>query len=347
MASRHAFKRPAGKRHSASGKAARTAARTGLPNGGTANNPRERQREQLADQHHCKEHMANEKTKPIEEDTAPKHAKAPSAQASGTGDDSRKKRPQIAALIVLLVVLACAAIAGGAYLVWQNAQIAKSAEEAAATPEPDAPTTSQDAADARVDNPIDFASLRLENPDIYAWIYIPGTDVNYPVVQHPTDDTFYLKHNKDGEWSEEGAIYTQLANKTDFSDPVTVIYGHNLVQGTMFSTLHRFENKEFFDSHEDMYVCTDGHILTYRVIAAYQYDNRHILNSFNFSDPTNVQQYFDSVLSPDSLVENVRQGTTLTSSDKIVQLSTCTGDSNHIVRRYLVTGVLVSDQPTY
>ena len=323
------------------------AARTGGPNGGTANNPRERHREQLVDQHHCKEHMANDKTKPTEEDIAPKHAKAPSAQASGTGDDSRKKRPQIAALIVLLVVLVCAAIAGGAYLVWQNAQIAKSAEEAAATPEPEAPTTSQDAADPRVENPIDFASLRLENPDIYAWIYIPGTDVNYPVVQHPTDDTFYLKHNKDGEWSEEGAIYTQLANRTDFSDPVTVIYGHNLVQGTMFTTLHRFENKDFFDSHEDMYVYTDGHILTYRVIAAYQYDNRHILNSFNFSDPTIVQQYFESVLSPDSLVENVREGTTLTSSDKIVQLSTCTGDSNHIVRRYLVTGVLVSDQPTY
>ncbi len=133
--------------------------------------------------------------------------------------------------------------------------------------------------------------------------------MNYPVVQHPTDDTFYLKHNKDGEWSEEGAIYTQLANKTDFSDPVTVIYGHNLVQGTMFTSLHRFENKDFFDSHEDMHLYTDGHILTYRVIAAYQYDNRHILNSFNFSDPTVVQQYFDSILSPDSLVENVREGT--------------------------------------
>lgn len=130
------------------------------------------------------------------------------------------------------------------------------------------------------------------------------------------------------------------------ASPLTDTAKH-LVQGTMFTTLHRFENKNFFDSHEDMYLYTDGHILTYRVIAAYQYDNRHILNSFNFSDPTIVQQYFDSVLSPDSLVENVREGTTLTSSDKIVQLSTCTGDSNHIVRRYLVTGVLVSDQPTY
>ena len=352
MASRHAFQLPAKKRHSTSGKGGSHgrftgAPRTGLPHVGTASNPRERHREQLVDQHHCKELMANDNPKPTEEDTAPKHAKAPSVGASGSSDDSRKKRPQIAALIVLLVVLVCAAIAGGAYLVWQNTQIAKSAEEAAATSEPEVPTTSQDAADPRVENPIDFASLRLENPDIYAWIYIPGTDVNYPVVQHPTDDTFYLKHNKDGEWSEEGAIYTQLANRTDFSDPVTVIYGHNLMQGTMFTTLHRFENKDFFDSHEDMYVYTDGHILTYRVIAAYQYDNRHILNSFNFSDPTVVQQYFDSILSPDSLVENVREGTTLTSSDKIVQLSTCTGDSNHIVRRYLVTGVLVSDQPTY
>ena len=113
--------------------------------------------------------MANDKTKPTEEDIVPKHAKAPSANASDTGDGSRKKRPQIAALVVLLVVLVCAAIAGGAYLVWQNAQIAKSAEEAAARPEPEAPTTSQDAADPRVENPIDFASLRLENPDIYAY----------------------------------------------------------------------------------------------------------------------------------------------------------------------------------
>ena len=73
--------------------------------GSAADNPHEQGRRQLADQHHCKEHMANDKTKPAEEDIAPKHAKAPSADASGTGDGSRKKRPQIAALVVLLVVI--------------------------------------------------------------------------------------------------------------------------------------------------------------------------------------------------------------------------------------------------
>lgn len=91
--------------------------------GGAADNSHEQGRQQLADQHHCKEPMANDKTKPTEEDIAPKHAKAPSADASDTGDGSRKKRPQITALVVLLVALVCAAIAGGAYLVWQNARL--------------------------------------------------------------------------------------------------------------------------------------------------------------------------------------------------------------------------------
>lgn len=223
-----------------------------------------------------------------------------------------------------------------------NQQHGKHAAKDAA---PSAPAAEED---SHVANPIDFANLRLENPDIYAWIYIPDTNVNYPVLQNPTDDSYYLKHDKDGNYSEAGAIYSQLANKTDFSDPVTVLYGHNMNSGGMFATLHYFENKEFFDSHEDMYIYTDGHIYTYRVVSAYQYDNRHILNSFNFTDPAVVQQYFNTVLNPDSLVKNVREGVQLSAdSDKIVQLSTCTGDANHLVRRYLVTGVLVNDQQTY
>lgn len=280
------------------------------------------------------------------DDLAPKHAKASEADA-GASSRAKKKRPQIIALCIVLALLVAGALVGAGYLIWQNAQIEQTRQQQAETPAPDVPATTSDAPDNRVENPIDFTSLRLENPDIYAWIYVPGTDVNYPVVQHPTDDSYYLKHNVDGEWSEEGAIYSQLANKTDFSDPVTVLYGHNLIQGTMFSTLHYFENEEFFNSHDELYVYTDGHILTYRVIAAYQYDNRHILNSFNFADAAVVQDYFNSVLHPDSLVKNVREGAELSANDKIVQLSTCTGDSNHLVRRYIVTGVLTDDQPTY
>ena len=271
-----------------------------------------------------------------------KHASAEAA--SSDSPHAPKKKPQVIALAIMFAVLVALTLAGVGYLVWQGMATQQAADEGAG-PAPAAPAAEED---ARVENPIDFASLRVENPDIYAWIYIPDTNVNYPVLQNPTDDSYYLKHDKDGNYSEAGAIYSQLANKTDFSDPVTVLYGHNMNSGGMFATLHYFENKDFFDSHQDMYIYTDGHILTYRVISAYQYDNRHILNSFNFTDKAVVQKYFNTVLNPDSLVKNVREDVQLSAdSDKIVQLSTCTGDANHLVRRYLVTGVLVNDQQTY
>ena len=266
-----------------------------------------------------------------------KHAIDPGNNAKGSSHGST-------ALKVLFIVLVVLALAGAGYLAWQWWNTQKAADEGAE----EAPAVPTEQTDSKVQNPIDFASLRQENSDIYAWIYIPDTNVNYPVLQSPTDDSFYLNHDKDGNYSEAGSIYSQMANSTDFSDPVTVLYGHNMNSGGMFATLHYFENKEFFDSHQDMYIYTDGHIFTYKVIAAYQYDNRHILNSFNFSNEQVTQQYFDSVLNPDSMVLNVREGVQLSaSSDKIVQLSTCTGDANRLTKRYLVTGVLVSDQQTY
>ena len=112
----------------------------------------------------------------------------------------------------------------------------------------------------------------------------------------------------------------------------------------MFSDLRNFTDKDYFDAHEEMYIYTPGHILTYRIISAYEYDNRHIMNSFDFSDPQVRQDYFASVLSPTSMQVNVREGATLSADDKIVQLSTCVEGNS--ASRYIVTGVLVSDQET-
>lgn len=259
------------------------------------------------------------------------------------------KRPAVITLSVLLVVLIAVGVGGFAYVAWQQGEMDRAAQQQANTPEPATPEQVQPAQpeDSRVQNPINFAELKEQNPEVYAWIYVPGTDVNLPVVQSTTDDNFYLNHNIDGDYAVEGAIYSQSMNAADFSDPVTVLYGHNLVNGSMFSTLHYFENEDFFAQHDTMYIYTLGHILTYKVVSAYQYDDRHILNSFDFSDPSVVRTYFDYVMAPNSLVENVRQGVTLQITDKIVQLSTCTDTVNHTDTRYLVTGVLTDDQPTY
>ena len=248
------------------------------------------------------------------------------------------------ALTIILVLLLGIGTGGIGYLIWQNAEMNRAAEEIAKTPIPEILDVQDEGVSG---NPIDFAELQAENPDIYAWIYIPGTEVNLPILQHPHDDGFYLSHNRHGLYAAEGSIYTELQNNRDFKDPVTLIYGHNMKNGSMFASLHEFEDPAFFAANRTMYIYTPDEILTYRVAAAYQYDNRHILNSFDFSDPAVVQDYFRSVSTPSSSISNVEEGLSLDSrSDKIVQLSTCTGDENRLIRRYIVTGELVNEQET-
>lgn len=279
----------------------------------------------------------NDNRTSLQDDLQPRHAKAP----------VKKKKGSIVVLSIVLAILLCIVAGGIGYLVWQQDQIRKASAEAENTPLPEVADPAPQEADPRVQNPIDFPSLKLENSDIYAWIYIPNTKVNYPILQSASDDFYYLTHNQDKEESVEGALYTEMANATDFSDPVTVVYGHNIQGDLMFSSLHYFENEEFFNENDTLYVYTMGHILTYKIIAAYQYDDRHILNSFDFTNPVVRQSYFDSVLNPESLLKNTRSDTTLGVDDKIIQLSTCMTNYSHTNTRYLVTGVLVDDQPTY
>lgn len=130
-----------------------------------------------------------------------------------------------------------------------------------------------------VDNPIDFKALKEINPDIYAWIVIEDTAIDYPVACREGDDTFYLHHDLYGDPKYAGCIYSEDKNAKDFSDPLTVLYGHNMRNGSMFQNLHKFENPEFFDKHPEFYVYTANHRYTYRVFAAYAFDNRHLLNA--------------------------------------------------------------------
>lgn len=276
-----------------------------------------------------------------DDDLQPRHAKPQNTAAP------RKNKRSIVVLSIVLALLLCGVAAGVGYLVWQQSEMDRAAQEIKDTPLPVVEPTPDETPDNHVENPIDFSALKLENPDIYAWIYVPNTDVNLPVLQSIENDNFYLDHNRNKEYAVEGAVYTQQANATDFSDPVTVLYGHNLVNGTMFSTLHYFENEDFFNANDTMYIYTPSHVLTYRVISAYLYDDRHILNSYDFSNPTVRQQYYDFVAHPDSLLVNARDDTQLTIDDKIVQLSTCMSDTSHTNSRYIVTGVLIDDQPTY
>lgn len=206
-----------------------------------------------------------------------------------------------------------------------------------------APSTNSSNTVELPDNPIDFAAESLKYPDIYAWINIPNTNVNYPVVQSPTKDGFYLDHSAEKNYSKAGAIYSEIKSKKDFSDPNTVLYGHNMLNGSMFRDLHKFRKDEtFWNENKYIYIYIPGHILTYEICAAYRYDNRHILNSFNFKDPAVFEEYLETVRDPKSLIQRTRE-VELNKDSKILTLSTCISNPAY---RYLVQGVLIKDELT-
>ena len=194
------------------------------------------------------------------------------------------------------------------------------------------------------DNPVDFETLRGINTDIYAWISIPSCEIEYPIVQ-PTfeEDLFYLRRNIYREYEYSGTIFTEKLNTKSFDDPNTVIYGHNMLNGTMFSNILKFKDKEFFDANEYFYIYEPGMKFTYRIFSAYQYDDRHLLNCFDLTDPKVLSDYFEQAAHPKILGANTRE-VGLTTEDKIVTLSTCTGANWNY--RYLVQGVLISYEPT-
>ncbi len=198
--------------------------------------------------------------------------------------------------------------------------------------------------DVIIDNPIDFKLYQQINPEIYAWIKVPNTNIDYPIAQSAANDEFYLHHDIYGKYVFSGTVYSEMRNSQDFTDPNTILYGHNMTSGYMFQNLFKYQNKDFFLKNNKFYIYTPGHILTYTIYTAYQYDDRHILNSFDFSNKQVFAQYIEDSKNPKYMIKNVNNEIKVTADDKIITLSTCLGDGK--VYRYLVQGVLTDDQPT-
>lgn len=193
---------------------------------------------------------------------------------------------------------------------------------------------------AGVNVPIDFATLQQQNPDVYAWITVGQTTVDYPILQHSTDNSYYLNHTIDGEEKLEGAIYTENYNTKTFEDPNTVIYGHDMKNGTMFQSLHKYMDRSFFDANRDITIYMPNQIFHYKIFAAYLYDDRHLMMHYNFWNPEDYQQYLDSIFSIRDMNAFIDTSVKVDHEDKIITLSTCYAGNS--AQRYLVQAVLVS-----
>ena len=188
-------------------------------------------------------------------------------------------------------------------------------------------------------NPIDFDALTAEYPDVYAWIRIPGTNVDYPIVQREGDNSYYLTHTIDGQTKKEGSIFTEDYNTKTFDDPNTIIYGHDMRNGSMFKTLHKYRDKQFLLENPDVYIYQENRMLQYKIFAAYITDSRHLMLTYDFNDENIFRDYVKNVLTKSNINSNIDVSVDVNTDNKIITLSTCNGNNT---QRYLVQAVLVS-----
>lgn len=104
---------------------------------------------------------------------------------------------------------------------------------------------------------VDFSELMLYYPDIVGWLYCPGTSINYPVVQTDNNE-YYLHRLPNGKESAGGSLFVDCTNSWGFSDANTVIYGHDMKDGTMFGYLHNFESQTYYENHPVFYLLSPG-----------------------------------------------------------------------------------------
>ncbi len=236
-----------------------------------------------------------------------------------------------------------------------NAQTYKEVQERATTPEVP-PSTSEiepstePAADSESESyvsPIDFNWLQGVNKDIYAWIEIPGMTISYPIVQHPTDDDYYLHYTITGEQGLPASIYTEPSvNSKDFTDFNTIIYGHHAGGGLMFSNLVDYRDQSVLEKNRDIIIYTPEKEYHYKIFAAELFGNEYLPYFYPCDTAEGRQFYLDALANVRDMNSYYLDDVEVTPESRIITLSTCTGNSsNRITNRYLVAAVLEDELP--
>lgn len=172
--------------------------------------------------------------------------------------------------------------------------------------------------------PVDFAALQAKNRDIYAWLYIPGTGINEPLVQREGDSYYYLTHDSAGKKDGSGALFTEAAyNQKDFSDPAVIIYGKNTAQGRLFDGLQAaYSSPAGLEEYQEIMIYLPEKMLRYEVFAAAPFRSYHLLHYFNFENENRYRAFLQAVDSVKTMDANRNKDVAVAPGDPLLILST-------------------------
>ena len=184
---------------------------------------------------------------------------------------------------------------------------------------------------------VSFEELQIINPEIFAWITVNDTGIDYPVAQ-TDDNSKYVTTNYKGTYSMIGTIFLDYRNSSDFSDFNSIIYGHHMEKKKMFGPLSDFADKEYFDTHlyGNLYYNGENHgIEFFAVILTDAYDTKIYKPGITKEDKK--QSYLDNIKEKAVNYRDIG----VTTEDHLVLLSTCTEDITS--GRYLLVGRLTDE----
>lgn len=179
---------------------------------------------------------------------------------------------------------------------------------------------------------VDFKSLQAINPDIVGWLDIEALDISYPIVQGKDNDQ-YLHRTVEGNSNFAGSIFMDYENKRDFSDPNTVVYGHNMKNQSMFGQLKFIKEQEKYKDSIYFWIVTPTKRYRYQMFSAYVTETGGETYTF-FSAPD--QQFLDYASKMATRSEIPLPGVTFDANSKVVTLSTCSYNDNV---RFVVQGI--------
>jgi len=212
----------------------------------------------------------------------------------------------------------------------------ESEPEPSPEPEPAPEPDSYDDGIRIADRDIDFEAYSARNPDFFAWLYVPGTEIDYPVVK--SHDNFdYLRRDLDGNSFRGGTVFMDMGNSSDLSDRITVLHGHNMRNGTKFADLHNLRDPEFFARNREIKLYTPEGMRVYEIIAVYIRDDRNILYMVDYSADEVWETYIEEIFSNTDESANLLR-IEIGNNDQMLTLNTCVRGQDN--KRFLVQGIL-------
>lgn len=166
---------------------------------------------------------------------------------------------------------------------------------------------------------IDFAALKNTNSDVIAWLYLPGTVIDYPVVQ-TADNEYYLEHTFNKASNKVGTIFMDYRNDPKFKDDNAILYGHHMKDGSMFKKLIEYKKQDFYDANPSLYLYTPTKTYELQVFSAYTIEATDNYTDIDFG--VSKADRFAQLKKRSTVQTDVA----LTEEDTIVTLSTCTYD---------------------